>query len=71
MYIETILDRIRRDIKIIIKCEHCDYSFETWGYDDTHYHNVVVPNMECPQCKAKASGIYKPRTPRYPDEVII
>lgn len=71
MKIKKILYRNRRDFKAIFVCEHCGYEEELWGYDDSYYHNYVLPQMKCGRCGKTASENYKPRTPRYPDTTII
>ena len=45
----------RRDFKAIFECESCGSTEEIWGYDDSNFHNNVIPNMKCKIC-GKTSG---------------
>ena len=71
MFIKKILDQNRRDLSVIYSCEHCNYEFEGSGYDDTYFHNTVIPEMQCPRCGKIAGDYYKPLTPKYRDYQII
>lgn len=71
MRIKEILTQHRRDFTAVYECEHCSNTYEGRGYDDSHYHLTVVPNMRCSKCGKRASLSYVPRAPRYPDEAII
>ena len=44
--------RHRRDFKAVFRCESCQHETEQWGYDARNFHEHVIPNMECPTCKA-------------------
>jgi len=50
MKIKEITYRNRFDFKAIFQCEHCNYEFKQWGYDDKNYHDNVIPNAICPKC---------------------
>lgn len=67
MRIITIISQHRRDFKAVYECEHCGHTHEGSGYDDTYFHNTVIPARECSACKKKAAENYKPLTPKYPD----
>lgn len=54
MKIKEITYQNRRDFKAIFECEYCGYTGEKWGYDDSNFHNNVIPNMECPTCGKKS-----------------
>lgn len=69
MKIQKILQQIRRDFTAIFECEHCGYTVKKRGYDDTYYHQNVIPKMACPKCSKKASQDFRPLTTKYPDEV--
>lgn len=71
MKIEKILEQHRRDFRAIFVCEHCDFQVEKGGYDDTNYHNNVIPNMICPKCKRSAPNNYRLLSTKYPDSAII
>ena len=47
---------MRNDFKAIYECEHCNDSFEAWGYNDANFHNRVVPNVHCDKCGKKSDG---------------
>lgn len=71
MKIKTIKSQYRRDFRAIYECEHCGYTFESSGYDDTNFHNNVIPNMKCKQCGKKADSNYRPLATKYDDDVVI
>ena len=71
MKIKTILRQNRRDFKAIYHCEHCGHEYEDSGYDDAYFHNVVIPDKECPQCGKKAGDDYRPLTTKYPEGYVI
>ncbi len=52
-------------------CEHCDYEKEGSGYDDSHFHNNVIPAMKCGACGTTAADDYRPLAPKYADHVTI
>lgn len=39
-----------RDFTAIYECEHCRHTQEGHGYDDDHFHQVVIPAMKCKGC---------------------
>ncbi len=67
MHIKAILSQHRRDFRARFKCENCGYECTDVGYDDAHYHNIVLPEIECPNCLKKAPDDYVSRKPLYPD----
>ena len=67
MKIKKIISQHRRDFHAIYECEHCGYTEERGGYDDTYFHNNVIPNMECKKCGKKADEDYRPLATKYPD----
>lgn len=74
MRIKRIVSRHRRDIWIILECEHCGVETDkTAGYDDAHYHQKVVPAMACKAegCGKTASDDYLPIATKYsPEETV-
>lgn len=44
MKIKQILFQNRRDFKAIYICEHCNNEYEGGGYDDSNFHENVIPN---------------------------
>jgi predicted RNA-binding Zn-ribbon protein involved in translation (DUF1610 family) len=67
MKIERILNQNRRDFDAIYKCEHCGNEVKGYGYDDTNFHQNVIPNMKCPTCGKISPEDYRPLTTKYPD----
>lgn len=60
MRIKKITYKNRRDFKAIYLCENCGFEVEEWGYDDSNFHENVIPKMVCPNCKMK-SGVVTSR----------
>lgn len=70
MKIKKITSQSRRDFTAIMECEHCEATeVNSSGYDDTYYHNTVIPEMECKTCGKSASVDYRPLTTKYPDGI--
>ena len=67
MKIQTIKSQIRRDFTAIFECEHCGHTREGRGYDDSYYHQKVIPAMVCSECGKKADDNYRPLTTKYSD----
>lgn len=57
MQIKEILNMNRRDFTAIYKCEHCGDENEGSGYDDSNFHNNVIPNMICKNCGKKSEVV--------------
>ena len=71
MKIKTIKSQYRRDFTAIYECEHCGYTEEGSGYDDTYFHHNVIPKKICPKCGKIADENYRPLTTKYDDNVLI
>lgn len=71
MKIQTILNQNRRDFTAIYECEHCGATEEKHGYDDTYFHQEIIPKMKCKQCGKTASNDYRPLTTKHKDWEII
>ncbi len=54
MKIKELIHQNRRDFKAIFECEFCGNTEEKWVYDDSNFHNNVIPDMECSECKKKS-----------------
>lgn len=67
MHIKRIVNQHRRDFTAIYECEHCDHTTEGGGYDDTNFHQNVIPKMTCPKCEKTAGDDYRALTTKYPD----
>ena len=62
----------RRDFWAIYECEHCGHETdEKSGYDDSYFHNTVIPKMKCENCDKTASDDYSPMQTRYPDGLVV
>ena len=61
----------RRDFWAIYECEHCGAGEKGSGYDDTNFHQNVIPKMKCKKCGKIAGEDYQPMEPKYPPYVII
>lgn len=71
MHIKKILNQNRRDFIAIFECEQCGYEFRGHGYDDSYFHQSVVPKMECPKCGKAVGPDYRPLATKYPDGMTI
>lgn len=72
MHIEKFIYQNRRDFRAIFKCEHCGHTEEKWGYDDTYFHQTVIPQMKCKNCGQTANpDEYRAYTPKYAENVVI
>lgn len=71
MKIKEIISQNRRDFRAIYECEHCGDTYEDTGYDDTNFHNNIIPTFKCTKCGKSASKNYRPLTTKYPDYEII
>jgi ribosomal protein L37AE/L43A len=71
MKIKKILYQHRRDFTAIYECEHCGYECEGEGYDDSNFHNNVIPDMKCKECGKSAPDDARVLAPKYSDNVVI
>jgi ribosomal protein L37AE/L43A len=71
MKIKEIKSQHRRDFTAIYQCQFCGHTYEGSGYDDTNFHQNVVPDKKCEKCGKSTNSEpgEKPRAfaPRYPD----
>lgn len=71
MKIKTIKDQIRRDFTAVYECQFCGNTYEGSGYDDSYFHQKVVPDMECKKCgkstNSEPGEKPRPLAPRYPE----
>lgn len=65
MKIQKITSQHRRDFYAIYECEHCGSTQKGSGYDDANFHNNVIPDMECTQCRRKAPDDFRALAPKY------
>jgi len=71
MKIKKITFQSRRDFHAIYECEHCGEVKEGSGYDDSYYHNYVIPAMTCEVCGKTAPESYRGLAPKYSEDTII
>lgn len=71
MKIQKIISQSRRDFTAIYECEHCGHTEEGSGYNDSYFHQEVIPNKECIKCGKKAPENYRGLTTKYPDGMIV
>lgn len=51
MKIKEIKSQSRRDFHAIYECEGCGHlTKEQSGYDDSNFHDNVIPKMKCESC---------------------
>lgn len=50
MKIKRIVRQHRRDFTAIYECQHCSHTQEGQGYDDSYFHESVIPKMPCQEC---------------------
>lgn len=67
MRIKEIVSQHRRDFQAIYECEHCGHTETGYGYDDTNFHQNVIPTMKCKKCGKVAGENYRPLATKYPD----
>jgi transcription elongation factor Elf1 len=71
MKIKKILSQSRRDFNAIYECEHCGNTEESSGYDDSFFHNSVIPKIECKKCGKQAPQEYRALSPKYSEQTVI
>ena len=70
MKIKNITSQNRRDFYAIYECESCEHTEKGSGYDDSYFHQEVIPKMKCSKCGESAKN-YKPLATKYPDSTVI
>lgn len=71
MRIKEIVSQHRRDFTAIYECEHCSHTETSSGYDDTYFHQTVIPQMKCKKCEKSADANYRPLATKYPDGFVV
>lgn len=57
MKIQNILSTSGNDFTAKMVCEHCGTTgLMRGGYHDAHFHNHVIPNINCPTCDRNHYG---------------
>jgi len=68
MKIKQINSQHRRDFRADYECEHCGHIEKNkYGYDDSNFHENVIPTMTCTECGKTADENYRPLKTKYPD----
>jgi len=67
MKIQKIVSQSRRDFTAIYECEHCGATCEDSGYDDTYFHQNVIPKKICSKCGKVSPENYRALSTKYPD----
>ena len=62
MKIKKITRQYRRDFQAIYECEFCGNEAKGRGYDDSNFHDNVIPNMVCKACGKKSEKAYSSAT---------
>ncbi len=69
MKIKRIISQNRRDFWADYECEHCGYIDEIQtGYDDSNFHQNVIPKMKCKKCDKQAPEDHRPLAPKYNED---
>ncbi len=68
MKIKRIISQHRRDFEAEYECEHCGETKTGMGYDDSNFHENVIPDMTCGSCDRKAPDDYRPLATRHPHD---
>lgn len=71
MKIKEITSQTRRDFYAIYECEHCGHEHKGSGYDDTHFHQNVIPRMPCQACGKIAGENYRALATKYPADAVV
>ena len=71
MRIKKILSQHGRDFNAIYECEHCGATHRSLGYDDTNFHQRVIPKMKCKGCGKVADDDYRALETKYSEYDII
>lgn len=66
-----MISQNRRDFKADYTCEYCGHiEKNSLGYDDTNFHQNVIPEMKCKECNKSTNsegGVIDDTQTRYPE----
>jgi uncharacterized Zn finger protein len=66
MKIIKILSQSRRDMRVDMQCESCNYIEErVYAYDDNNFHENVIPKIKCKNCGQTSPENYRPLKTKY------
>jgi ribosomal protein L37AE/L43A len=69
MKIKEKINQNRRDFTAIYVCELCGHEEKGDGYDDSYFHETVIPNKICKNCNKKSG--HQSSSPKFSDDVVI
>lgn len=75
MKIQKIINQHRRDFSAVYECEACGETLKGIGYDDTNFHQNVIPAMGCKACGKSSNDLgeqaARPLAPRHSDSEVM
>ncbi len=72
MKIKKINSQNRRDFRADYECEHCGHvEKDSSGYDDSNFHQNVIPKMKCKECGKQAPEDHRPLAPKYDEGKLV
>jgi transcription elongation factor Elf1 len=71
MRINKIISQSRRDFTAEYVCDNCGATHVGSGYDDTFFHQTVIPKMVCKTCGKTAGSNYRALAPKYDDRMVV
>ena len=72
MKIKKITSQHRRDFSADLECEHCEHVQKLRnGYDDSNFHQNVIPEIKCEECGEAAPSDHRPLTPKYAASTVV
>lgn len=70
MKIKRKISQHRRDFWADYECEFCGHvDKHQSGYDDSFFHNNVIPKMKCTECGKASNEVTS--SPKYNDSVVL
>lgn len=71
MKITKMISQNRRDFTAEMTCECCGHKqIDNSGYDDSYYHQNVIPNIKCKKCgesTISSNNKIEPQQTKYPE----
>lgn len=71
MFIKAKTSQHRRDFQAVYECEHCGATQHGYGYDDTNFHQNVIPAMKCAECGESAKPDSPVSSPDVPAHIVL
>jgi predicted RNA-binding Zn-ribbon protein involved in translation (DUF1610 family) len=57
MRIKQKVSQHRRDFMADYECDSCGHIVRASGYDDSYFHEHVIPAMPCPKCGVRSARV--------------